>query len=67
LETDVALHSGMIVRAGHKGTVTYVDSDRIEIGPVISGGYYLLRSPGNPAATVSSLSKMHQSLTAPLQ
>jgi DNA-directed RNA polymerase subunit beta len=33
LERDVALHSGMIVRAGHKGTVTYCDADRIEIGP----------------------------------
>src|SRR5689334_6330081 len=33
LEIDVALHSGMIIRAGHKGTVTYVDADRIEIGP----------------------------------
>jgi len=35
LETDVALHSGMLVRAGHKGTVTYVDADRIEIGPEV--------------------------------
>ena len=35
LETDVARHSGMLVRAGHKGTVTYVDADRIEIGPEI--------------------------------
>jgi DNA-directed RNA polymerase subunit beta len=35
LERDVALHSGMIVRAGHKGTVTYVDADRIEIGPEV--------------------------------
>ena len=25
----------MIVRAGHKGTVTYVDADRIEIGPEV--------------------------------
>jgi DNA-directed RNA polymerase subunit beta len=33
LERDVARHSGMLVRAGHKGTVTYVDADRIEIGP----------------------------------
>ena len=32
LERDVARNSGMIVRAGHKGTVTYVDADRIEIG-----------------------------------
>ena len=28
-------NSGMIVRAGHKGTVTYVDADRIEIGPEV--------------------------------
>jgi len=35
LERDVALHSGMIVRAGHKGTVTYVDADRLEIGPEV--------------------------------
>ncbi|QDT01542.1 DNA-directed RNA polymerase subunit beta [Adhaeretor mobilis] len=35
LESDVAMHSGMIVRAGHKGTVTYVDADRIEIGPEV--------------------------------
>ena len=35
LERDVAQHSGMLVRAGHKGTVTYVDADRIEIGPEV--------------------------------
>jgi len=35
LERDVARHSGMLVRAGHKGTVTYVDSSRIEIGPEV--------------------------------
>jgi DNA-directed RNA polymerase subunit beta len=35
LERDVARHSGMLVRAGHKGTVTYVDANRIEIGPEI--------------------------------
>jgi DNA-directed RNA polymerase subunit beta len=35
LERDVALHSGMILRAGHKGTITYVDAERIEIGPEI--------------------------------
>ena len=35
LETDVARHSGMLVRAGHKGTVTYVDAERIEIGPEV--------------------------------
>jgi DNA-directed RNA polymerase subunit beta len=35
LERDVALHSGMIIRAGHKGTVTYVDAERLEIGPEV--------------------------------
>ena len=35
LEKDVAQHSGMLVRAGHRGTVTYVDADRIEIGPEV--------------------------------
>ncbi len=35
LERDVAQHSGMLIRAGHKGTVTYVDSSRIEIGPEV--------------------------------
>ncbi len=35
LERDVARHSGMLVRAGHRGTVTYVDSERIEIGPEV--------------------------------
>ena len=35
LEDDVAHHSGMLVRAGHKGTVTYVDSTRIEVGPEV--------------------------------
>jgi DNA-directed RNA polymerase subunit beta len=35
LEIDVARHSGMLVRAGHKGTVTYVDAERIEIGPEV--------------------------------
>jgi DNA-directed RNA polymerase subunit beta len=35
LERDVALHSGMIVRAGHKGTVTYADAERVEIGPEV--------------------------------
>jgi DNA-directed RNA polymerase subunit beta len=35
LERDVARHSGMLVRAGHKGSITYVDADRIEIGPEI--------------------------------
>ena len=32
MERDVAQNSGMIVRARKKGTVTYVDADRIEIG-----------------------------------
>jgi DNA-directed RNA polymerase subunit beta len=35
LERDVARHSGMLVRAGHKGTITYVDANRIEIGPEV--------------------------------
>ncbi len=35
LETDVARHSGLLLRAGHKGTVTYADSERIEIGPEV--------------------------------
>jgi len=33
MERDVAQNSGMIVRSRRKGTVTYVDADRIEIGP----------------------------------
>src|SRR6476659_2805998 len=32
MERDVAQNSGMIVRARRKGTVTYVDSTRIEVG-----------------------------------
>jgi DNA-directed RNA polymerase subunit beta len=32
MERDVATNSGMIIRARRKGTVTYVDSTRIEIG-----------------------------------
>ncbi len=32
MERDVAQNSGMIVRARRKGTVTYVDSMRVEIG-----------------------------------
>jgi DNA-directed RNA polymerase subunit beta len=32
MERDVAVNSGMLVRAKRKGTVTYVDSERIEIG-----------------------------------
>ncbi|TWT88137.1 DNA-directed RNA polymerase subunit beta [Pseudobythopirellula maris] len=35
LEREVARHSGMLVRAGHKGTITYVDATRIEIGPEV--------------------------------
>ena len=35
LERDVARHSGLLARAGHKGTVTYADSDRIEVGPEV--------------------------------
>ncbi|QDT70634.1 DNA-directed RNA polymerase subunit beta [Planctomycetes bacterium MalM25] len=35
LEQEVARHSGMLVRAGHKGTITYADADRIEIGPEV--------------------------------
>ncbi|MEM6330818.1 MAG: DNA-directed RNA polymerase subunit beta, partial [Planctomycetota bacterium] len=35
LERDVARHSGLLVRAGHKGTVTYADASRIEIGPEV--------------------------------
>ncbi len=32
MERDVAANSGMLVRAKRKGTVTYVDSERIELG-----------------------------------
>ena len=32
MERDVAQNSGLLVRAARKGTVTYVDADRIEIG-----------------------------------
>ena len=32
MERDVAINSGMLVRAKRKGTVTYVDAERIEIG-----------------------------------
>jgi DNA-directed RNA polymerase subunit beta len=39
MERDVARNSGMIVRARRKGTVTYVDADRIEVG----GDVYTLR------------------------
>jgi DNA-directed RNA polymerase subunit beta len=35
LENEVAKHSGMLVRAGHKGTITYADANRIEIGPEV--------------------------------
>jgi len=33
MERDVAANSGLIVRAGRKGTVSYVDAERIEITP----------------------------------
>ncbi len=39
MERDVAVNSGMIIRARKKGTVTYVDASRIEIG----GEVYPLR------------------------
>ena len=32
MEVDVARNSGLIVRAGRKGTVTYVDANRIDVG-----------------------------------
>jgi DNA-directed RNA polymerase subunit beta len=32
MERDVATHSGMLIRAAKRGTVTYVDADRIDIG-----------------------------------
>ena len=35
LEREVARHSGLLLRAGHKGTVTYADATRIEIGPEV--------------------------------
>ncbi len=39
LESEVARHSGMLVRANRKGTVSYVDAAKIEIG----GDTYLMR------------------------
>ena len=39
MEREVATHSGMLVRAHKKGTVTYVDAERIELG----GEIYKLR------------------------
>ncbi|MFZ4733557.1 MAG: DNA-directed RNA polymerase subunit beta, partial [Pirellulales bacterium] len=33
MERDVAANSGLIIRAGRKGTVSYVDAERIEITP----------------------------------
>jgi len=39
MEVDVARNSGMLVRARKKGTVTYVDADRIEVGDDV----YVLR------------------------
>jgi DNA-directed RNA polymerase subunit beta len=32
MERDVAQNSGMLIRAARKGTITYVDANRIEIG-----------------------------------
>jgi DNA-directed RNA polymerase subunit beta len=43
MERDVAANSGMIVRARRKGTVSYVDSTRIEIG---SEAYHLRKFVG---------------------
>jgi DNA-directed RNA polymerase subunit beta len=43
MERDVAANSGMIVRARRKGTVSYVDSTRIEIG---SETYHLRKFVG---------------------
>src|SRR6185503_5949536 len=39
MERDVAKHSGMLLRANRKGTVSYVDAGRIDI----SGEQYKLR------------------------
>ena len=39
MERDVATNSGMLVRAARKGTVSYVDANRIEVG----GDVYQLR------------------------
>ena len=36
MERDVAANSGLIVRAARKGTVTYVDAERIEVSPSAS-------------------------------
>lgn len=35
MEKEVAKNSGMLIRAHKKGTVTYVDASRIEIGPEV--------------------------------
>ena len=43
MERDVATNSGMIVRARRKGTVSYVDSTRIEIGSEV---YHLRKFVG---------------------
>ena len=37
MERDVATNSGLLVRAARKGTVTYVDSETIEITPPTAG------------------------------
>jgi DNA-directed RNA polymerase subunit beta len=43
MERDVAQNSGMLVRARHKGTVTYVDAERIDIGDEV---YHLRKYVG---------------------
>src|SRR5437773_2265201 len=43
MERDVAQNSGMIVRARRKGTVNYVDADRIDIG---SARYHMQKFQG---------------------
>src|SRR4030095_7248186 len=35
MERDVARHSSMVVKARRAGKVTYVDADRIDVGPDI--------------------------------
>ena len=39
MEKDVAQNSGMLIRAARKGTISYVDADRVEIG----GDVYKMR------------------------
>ena len=38
MERDVAVNSGLIVRAAKKGVVTYVDAETIEVSPVSGAG-----------------------------